>query len=136
MEENEPTDHYTEHRNRLTKALTAGHLEEIEITDLEELKLFSQLAFQNTSRKRRLGRGECSAIGVVKGTKSNEIKQRRFRNVVRLGSAMRQQLCQFIVDEGELFRRNPGFIQGQAKHEATCIPQPPQLHVCLRNRES
>lgn len=56
---------YPDQQARLAAALQAGHLKEIEVTDLAELALFAELVSRNTSKKKRLGEGECSAIAVA-----------------------------------------------------------------------
>lgn len=55
----EVTDHFSEQLQRLESAFAAGILEEIRVTDLQEVQLFAQ--FTATG----LGVGECSAIAVA-----------------------------------------------------------------------
>lgn len=55
----EVTHHFTEQLQRLEAAFAAGILEEIHVTDLQEVQLFAQ--FTATG----LGVGECSAIAVA-----------------------------------------------------------------------
>ena len=55
----EITEHYQDQLQRLEGAFAAGILEEIRVTDLEEVKLFAQLTTSG------LGVGECSAIAVA-----------------------------------------------------------------------
>jgi predicted nucleic acid-binding protein len=56
----EVTAHYPEQIARLKKALDANQLQQITITDQAEI-----LLFQNLTKTRRLGVGECSAIAVA-----------------------------------------------------------------------
>jgi len=56
---------YPEQHARLKAALEAGFLKEIQVTDLAELQLFADLVSRNTSKRKRLGAGECSAIAVA-----------------------------------------------------------------------
>jgi hypothetical protein len=55
----EVTDHFPDQLRRLESAFAAGILEEIRVTDLQEVQLFAQ--FTATG----LGVGECSAIAVA-----------------------------------------------------------------------
>ncbi|MFM7167510.1 MAG: hypothetical protein ACKO3T_19885 [Planctomycetaceae bacterium] len=55
----EVTDHFPDQLQRLESAFAAGILEEIRVTDLQEVQLFAQ--FTATG----LGVGECSAIAVA-----------------------------------------------------------------------
>jgi predicted nucleic acid-binding protein len=55
----EVTAHYQEQLQRLEEAFAAGTLQEIQVTDLEEVRLFAQLTATG------LGVGECSAIAVA-----------------------------------------------------------------------
>ena len=55
----EVTEHYHDQLQRLEEAFAAGTLEEIRVTDLEEVQLFAQLTATG------LGIGECSAIAVA-----------------------------------------------------------------------
>lgn len=55
----EVTDHFPDQLQRLESAFVAGILEEIQVTDLQEVQLFAQ--FTATG----LGLGECSAIAVA-----------------------------------------------------------------------
>ncbi|MEX0714751.1 MAG: hypothetical protein WD278_20615 [Pirellulales bacterium] len=56
----EITQHYPDQLAKLEAALSAGELDEIQVTDPAEVQAFSQL---NASK--RLGAGECSAIAVA-----------------------------------------------------------------------
>lgn len=55
----EVTTHYGEQLDRLEQAFAASQLEEITVTDLEEVELFAKLTSVG------LGIGECSAIAVA-----------------------------------------------------------------------
>lgn len=55
----EVTAHYQEQLQRLEEAFAAGTLQEIQVTDLEEVRLFAQLTATG------LGVGECSAVAVA-----------------------------------------------------------------------
>ncbi len=55
----EVTEHYHDQLQRLDEAFAAGALEEIRVTELEEVRLFAQLTATG------LGVGECSAIAVA-----------------------------------------------------------------------
>lgn len=55
----EVTAHYQEQLQRLEEAFAAGTLQEIQVTDLEEVRLFAQLTATG------LGIGECSAVAVA-----------------------------------------------------------------------
>ena len=56
---------FPQQRERLDAALAAGHLQQIEVTDLAELQIFATLVSRSGSRRKRLGAGECSAIAVA-----------------------------------------------------------------------
>jgi predicted nucleic acid-binding protein len=55
----EITDHYRDQLQRLEAAFAAGILEEIQVTDLQEVQIFAHLTATG------LGIGECSAIAVA-----------------------------------------------------------------------
>ena len=57
--------HYPDQQERLRQALASGHLQVVVITDLAELEEFARLVSRKTSRRKRLGDGECSAIAVA-----------------------------------------------------------------------
>jgi predicted nucleic acid-binding protein len=56
---------YPDQQARLAAALQAGYLKEIEVIDLAELALFAELVSRDSSKRKRLGEGECSAIAVA-----------------------------------------------------------------------
>ena len=56
----EITDHYPDQREKLDQAIASGNLQELRVTDHEEIQAFGQL-----SASKRLGAGECSAISVA-----------------------------------------------------------------------
>lgn len=58
----EVADHYPEQQAALRDAIAKGHVEQVALTAVAELSDFAALVSRNSSRRKRLGAGECSAM--------------------------------------------------------------------------